>query len=194
MLTKVLMVVAVLGSACAQDVSLNGDGGGGDDTGGGGGGGNSGSLDPLDIAKSGSRIKMKVLSSGDGAKILQGWVDTQRNNDECSWQVASDGMTRCLPTSIAWSTASYFADASCTQLVGYSFKGCTPPAYISVPSATSCPNTGPTIYTRGAAVSTAYIKSGTTCTATQLGASYDLWAVGAAVPAAMFQSATSAVE
>lgn len=136
---------------------------------------------------------MKVLTSGDGAKLLQGWFDSMRNED-CAFQVASDGMTRCLPTSIAWSTSSYFADASCTTLVGYSFKGCTPPAYISVPSATSCPNTGPTIYARGSAVATAYVKSGTTCTATTLGTTYDLWAVGASVAPTSFQAATVAVE
>lgn len=192
-MTKAWLVVALL-SACTTDPTLMGDDrGGGDDGGGGGGGGNGNSVDPLDVAKSGSRVKMKVLTSGDGAKILQGWSDTMRNED-CAWQVASDGMTRCLPTSVAWSTASYFADPSCTTLVGYSFKGCTPPAYISVPSATSCPNTGPTIYQRGAAVTTAYVKSGAQCTATTLGQTYDLWAVGAVVQPSSFQSATVAVE
>jgi hypothetical protein len=189
-LTKSLMLLAILGSACAQDVTLNDDGGGGggDDTGGGGGG-----VDPFDIAKSGSRIKMKVLASGDGAKFQQGWVDSQRNNEDCNWQVASDGMTRCLPTSVAYSSG-YFADASCTQPVGYAAKGCTAPAYISVFPATSCTTTGPSIYVRGAAVSTAYVKSGTTCTATQLGLTYDLWAAGAAVAATSFQSATVTTE
>jgi hypothetical protein len=103
-------------------------------------------------------------------------------------------MTRCLPASVAWSSTAYFADASCTTGVGYSFKGCAPPAYISIPSTTSCPNTGPTIYMRGSAVSTAYVKSGATCTATTLGTTYDLWALGAVVAATSFQSATSAVQ
>ncbi|MFN0250031.1 MAG: hypothetical protein ACKV2T_24320 [Kofleriaceae bacterium] len=185
-----MMIVAL--SACTQDPTLGTDGGDGSG-GGGGGGGGGGEVDPLDIAKSGSRIKKKVLSSSDGAKSLHGWFDSQRDED-CTWQVASDGMTRCTPTAVAW--GGYFADASCTTPAGYYWANCTPPAYISVTNTTACPantTTGPTLYMRGAPISTVYSKSGTSCVAlTAFG--YPAWAAGAVVPATTFQAATIAVE
>jgi hypothetical protein len=183
----------ILLSACGPDVRLT-DGGAGDDDGSGGGGGGGG-VDPLDIAKSGSRIKMKVLTSGDGAKLLQGFFDSQRNED-CAFQAASDGMTRCLPTSVAFA-GSYFADANCTQAAGYYYANCTPPAYISVPTTSTCAvggASGPTIYARGGAVASVYVKSGATCVATSLGATFTAYALGAVVAATSFQAATIAVE
>jgi hypothetical protein len=156
-----------------------------------------GSGDPVDINKSGTRIKMKVLNTPDGAKVFQNNYDTQRNED-CTFTVASDGVMRCLPSGASVGYGGFFSDAACTMPAGFSYPGCAAPTYLSVTPATAqcpwSPATGPTIYLRGATITTYYQKSGTTCSVGSPLAGYTFYAVGAVVAATSFQSATTAVE
>jgi hypothetical protein len=178
----------------SNDTSLDDGGTGG---GGGSGGGGGGGVD-IGINRSGTRIKMKVLNTPDGAKVFQGSYDSQRNED-CAFQVASDGVTRCVPTSIARSDG-FFADAACTVPIGLSFPGCALPTYVAVPSSAStcfaAPTPGPRIYARGATHPTYYRKSGTTCLGpnTTPVDTFFYGITGAEIPPTSFQMATSAIE
>src|SRR5690606_29553767 len=111
------------------------------------------------------RIKMRVLSTPDGAKVFHGWFDSQRNED-CTFQRAADDMTRCLPSSVAYDYGTYYADAACTIPVAlWQYAGCSPPPYVAVYSASAqCPTNPPgiAIYTRGTTYTSYYAKSGAT--------------------------------
>lgn len=168
----------------------SGTGGGGSGSGSGGGGTVEG------INRSGTRIKMKVMSTPDGAKVLNGWHDAMLAVD-CYFWPAADGMTRCLPVTTAYKTSNtYFADAACTISVALG-PGCSAPApkyIIEYPDSQTC-NTGRyRVFAVGAKYTTAYVKSGTSCTATSSSPTYAFYALGAEVPATTFQSATSSVE
>jgi hypothetical protein len=80
-----------------------------------------------DPYQSGSRLKAKYYPGADGSKQFIGWHDSMLNID-CSFDTASDGMTRCLPQ--ATGAGAVFADAACTQPLAEVTKGCTAPAYI----------------------------------------------------------------
>jgi hypothetical protein len=118
------IVVYVVVAACGSDGA-----------GGGGGDGGTGLVDslvdslanPVGDAKaepngSGSRLKAKYLSGGDGSKqFLFEFHDTERNED-CSFKLASDMKTRCLPDG---RKAELYADAACTQPVIAEKPACT---------------------------------------------------------------------
>ena len=103
----------------------NAGGGGGGGNGGGGGGG--GAVQ-LDIYQSGTRIKMKVLTTADGAKSFQGWYDAQLQAD-CQFSTATDGQPRCVPVG-AYVSPSFFGDSGCTTRLGYlGCAGASAPAW-----------------------------------------------------------------
>jgi hypothetical protein len=166
-----------------------------DDAGGTGSGSGSGGLG---VNQSGTRIKMKVLSSPDGAKVFQGSFDSQRNED-CSFQRAADGMTRCLPTSVAYDYGSYYGDAACSVPVAlWQFASCSPPSYVAVYAASAqCPTNpsgGIAIYVRGTTYNSYYTKSGATCSGPTMIPGYTFFGRGAEVQASSFQSAAPSVE
>ncbi len=165
--------------------------------------GDGGSGDPSGSSwyKSGTRIKMIVLNTPDGAKQFSGWRDTVRNED-CTFVPTGDGMTRCLPTPSATSryvySATYFADASCTVPVAQVAASCTSlPSYILTADISDCQTS--IVYTavnmRGTQMySSAYLKSGASCTGLTANASVVYYGIGAAVPLTEFQTATRAIE
>ncbi len=98
-----LLLVLVCACGSMEGNEPPGDGGGtGSGTGSGTGTGSNPGGDPFGY-RSGTRIKMKVLNTPDGAKVLQGWHDTQRN-EECSLRLASDGAIS-VPAARATSSA-----------------------------------------------------------------------------------------
>lgn len=171
----------------SNDTSLADSGTGGGGTGGGGG---------VGINRSGTRIKMKVLNTPDGAKVFQGSYDTQRNED-CSFASASDGVMRCLPvfrTDVAYATYLY-ADAACTIPAASVNQNCPPPSYIIsyVDPAACVSSIRYVIQARGPEVPTGYSKSDTSCVvSTSTGVRY--YQVGAEIPPSSFQSATPSIE
>lgn len=71
----------------------------------------------------GARLKMAVLRADDGATSPHGWWDTDLGVP-CTFQPASDGQTRCLPTtthslSRRLNGISFFADPTCLAPVGF---------------------------------------------------------------------------
>lgn len=100
--------------------------------------------------KVGSRLKRysSVLSAEDGTQITTTsylYRDTMLNID-CFFQAASDGKQRCLPGSTAgdvitaYSTSTFFSNASCSQKLYYASKSCTAIKYLLLPSTIpTCP-------------------------------------------------------
>lgn len=75
----------------------------------------------LALNRSGTRIKMRVGSTPDGAKEFHGWHDDVLGVD-CYFSRATDGARRCLPaTAHLWAGTllgnAYFADEQCTARV-----------------------------------------------------------------------------
>jgi hypothetical protein len=108
-----------------DEATDNGGGDDGDDDGDdgngvdGGGGGNS----PFQ-ARSGTRIKMNIMGTPDGAKQFYGWHDVELDID-CGFQIATDGETRCLPS--AQTPLNLYANSTCTEpMLGYPAAGCPP--------------------------------------------------------------------
>jgi len=79
-------------------------------------------------AKNGSRLRVRAYVGDDGSQMPAGLFDKMRN-EPCGYQLADDGVTRCLPTSYAY--FEYFSDAACTVgLVRTTSSSCgTPAAY-----------------------------------------------------------------
>lgn len=146
--------------------------------------------------KSGSRIKMRVtVQQGADGSQYGGYptpFDTTLNGD-CSLGVAADGKTRCLPKNIAIQ-AAWFANGACTVPLAvdpYPCSSSTAPTYASstVPgNAFTCmPKTTTRIFTLGAAhTGSAYLKSGTACTATAVPKGWKAYSQGTEVAPATF--------
>lgn len=110
--------------------------------------GGKGSGSELDIYASGSRLKMRVLTSPDGAKAFHSWFDTA-TNQECQFGPAADATIRCLPTH---TLALFFSDASCQFPVALIASSAPAPKLIGVANNIAYPNdpvTGPRLFSVG---------------------------------------------
>lgn len=140
------------------------------------------SADPV----SGTRLKAKYMKADDGARapLADVWHDSQRN-EECRFQLASDGKQRCLPTS--YSYISYYADAACTQPLVHLVAGCSPPKY-GVDYGTSSCNYAFTHYSVGSQAQPAqvYLKSGASCISTPANAAFSYFSVGSKIAPTSF--------
>jgi hypothetical protein len=148
-----------------------------------------------DVATSGSRLKARYLVGDDGSRQWNyGWFDTQLGVN-CSFVLAVDSTTRCLPSSGA-GVGTYYGDSGCTQrLAAAAPTACAAPKY-----ATSIDTTAPacnfqyktTVYSldQAFAGATVYIKSGVSCLSTPTPATLSFYVLGAEAPAASFVAAT----
>jgi hypothetical protein len=74
------------------------------------------------LALDGSRLKARMLVGADGSKSPTGaWLDTMTGGD-CTFGVATDGKTRCLPPVVPGFQIRW-ADAACTQPLLITTKG-----------------------------------------------------------------------
>jgi hypothetical protein len=160
-----------------------------DATGTGGDGGPS----QLGVYESGSRLKMRVGTSPDGAKTFLGWRDTMRNED-CGFLPAADGQQRCLPSAAAtYAEDLFWGDAGCsTTRLAYTTAGCAASGYVHR-YVTTCVPYRLRIHVLGARHTGAvYVKSGATCTLNST--PYDFYVVGAEVPASSFVAVAESLE
>lgn len=153
-------------------------------------------------AKSGTRIKMILLTTPDGAEHFVGWHDAQLNVD-CGFAVAADGKLRCLPALQQLVTLGYYSDANCTVSLGMVFAqgGCTAPSFRSYTGSLGATNqclttqretlyNGATLYT-----GTVYAKDNTgACAVATVPANEKPYTLGPEVPPTTFQSATLSVQ
>lgn len=147
---------------------------------------------------SGSRIKAKYLTSSDGAKQFQGWYDSDRQED-CSFQLARDGSTRCMPSGYSYGTL--YSDTGCSQRLTLMLKascGSAAPKYVWLSDATVCPATmvlfavGPVF--SGASLYTGKPGACTTVAAANYASVYDIYGIGAEIALSSFVAGTVAVE
>lgn len=208
---KALWVILLI-SACGTVPPLNGEGssGGAGSDGGNGGdpgsgdpgsgdpGGGSGSGSTTDLYRSGTRIKMKMLTSPDGAKVFQTNYDSQRQED-CSFFnfQTSDGVVRCLPA-IANLSSGVFADATCSVSVVLSLTCSPAPKYIATLQQPTCPASfmwGPIYAATPVSISTIFRRSGTNCVSAPVPTDYSVFGVtGPEIPPSSFQAATVTIE
>lgn len=155
--------------------------------------------DPVDDAmawESGTRLKVRRYVSPDGASQPIGWFDSERN-ESCSFAVASDGQSRCLPIPGAhYDVGLYYTDAGCSMpAVVQSTAACTAaPAYAYTLSA-DC-STRYRIFEVGSKVTSGdyYTKSGETCPKATCTSGCAVYHRGAEVAAASFVAAVEQVD
>lgn len=193
----VSIVAACSSPSSSSPASDSGPGGGGGSDAGSGSGSSSGS-DTMEQNRSGTRIKMQVLTTPDGAKQFQGWFDTQRN-EPCSFAQSADGVTRCIP---AVAASTLFADANCSTpaaLLLAPSTGCTSYITTSQSLSTTCPqmvHDGPIFpATVVSPMPKVFTKSGSLCVESTVSSAFVIAVVsGPEIPPSSFQSATLAVE
>ena len=79
--------------------------------------------------QSGSRIRMIVGTTPDGAKQFRGWFDSALNV-KCEFKLAADGVTRCIPISVV-AIGPYYSNSDCNEEIMLIGKNCrTMPTYI----------------------------------------------------------------
>jgi hypothetical protein len=151
-----------------------------------------------DTTQSGSRLKAKYYVGSDGSKQFAGWHDSMLNVD-CGFSLASDGTTRCIPTT-ATLVLAWFSDSGCSQpLAWVTSKGCAPATYAAqgiAPIAPACTTYSSRVFQVGAAYSGA-IYTGTPANCSEqpdggaaLRATYDFYSVGSEVAPSTFVAAT----
>lgn len=140
--------------------------------------------------KPGSRLKIRFLRSEDGAQQFVSWVDTARDNEECSFSVHADRSQRCMP--IAMAQATYFSQAGCTgPELAIIAKGSPAPSYASKAEVTggrrfpvAAPYAGTVFYRQPFS---GECQDHTTSFNSQ---AYDLYRLGPELPASAFVKAT----
>jgi hypothetical protein len=149
---------------------------------------------PMGGPTAGSRLKPKFFTGEDGSKVyVPGtMVDTMRN-DDCTFIVAGDGQTRCLPAS---TFALYFSDSGCSQPIGQQLKGCSTPKYASRADGVACYG-ATAVHLRIYTIASPYsgkVFGGTpgSCTdvTSSLGPSYDFYVLGAEISPSSFVAGT----
>jgi hypothetical protein len=139
---------------------------------------------------SGSRLKAKFFTGEDGSKVyVPGtMVDTMRGED-CSIQVAADGMTRCLPAPAQ--TNEYFADMGCTQALALKPRGCQAPKEITASGIPTC--AGAKVFSiSGRFTGKVYSGSPALCgVPPDPSANWDLYSLGAEIPPSSFVAGTA---
>ena len=174
--------------------SMGGHGGTGAATGGGSGGHGGSILNPIAdaVAKSGSRLKAQWMAGDDDSRWYPAIWDSERK-ENCTFRVASDGKTRCLPLGESASVSMYFSDVGCLKAVASypAGVGCPTPQSIIRSEAGSglCGGSKTSVYVLGAQVdqSKLHVLSGGSCVdAGAVPAEYAYYVVGAEVPSASF--------
>lgn len=139
-----------------------------------------------DDSKSGSRLKVRRVSTKDGATGVVGFYDSKLKLN-CYFGKGEDGKTYCTPTTsdLAYYGESYFADPGCTQHVASATAGCTPKyVYEAVGTCEGAVR----FHAVGRKVDQFYVKNGATCNPTPQtpGPSQDFFAVEEAVSPGTF--------
>lgn len=148
---------------------------------------------------SGDRIKARVLTTPDGARVLDGWRDTLLGVD-CFFVDYGDGVKRCYPMKNAAFHGTYYANAECVEDVSSfptSLVPCgTLPLYSVGSVAPQC-NEARLEYTAVIAQITPtqlFIKINDQCVVATMPADTIFYSLGADVPLSTFQNATVSIE
>lgn len=129
--------------ACGGSPGPGGSGGGsGGSSGAAGGNGSGGGIGAqLDRqALSGTRLKVRYVAGEDGSRQFAGFRDTMRN-ENCTFALAEDGMTRCLPfdSSLTALQEIVYEDSTCNQPAAVLDRRCQTPKYAVFTLFDRCP-------------------------------------------------------
>lgn len=139
---------------------------------------------------SGSRIKNAYNVGVDGSKVFAYQVDTQRNNELCTWLVAADGIRRCLPATTAY--VAGFADAQC--ITHLAINTCAPTGYVATFDGNTCATVSTHIFPLGQVYTgTTWLVSGVSCLAAGQ-ASANTYLLGPEIDPGSFASGSLQVE
>src|SRR5258706_14101276 len=120
--------------------------------------------DPLDGAKSGTRLKLRWFAYADGTKQFNGLQDAMLGTTCSPWSFFGDTKLYCIPDA----TSVYYADAGCFTKISLNYTPCNNPqyAYAVETQSTNCVSGVSHLYHVGALTSVAnyYYKDSTgTC-------------------------------
>lgn len=152
--------------------------------------------------QSGSRIKMKIYSTADGARRFNNWYDSLRGFDCGAFGVAADGKRRCLPLFTArfdtTTTSARFSDAACSvPLANWSTCNANPTAVEQsiAPTPSSCTGSTYHYFAVGPVYAgTLYGKSGNSCIQMAAGATDKFFTIGTEIPPTEFAEITETIE
>jgi hypothetical protein len=144
---------------------------------------------------SGSRLKARYHTGDDGSReYLPGqWFDSQRN-EPCTYTVAGDGATRCLPAGVEF---RYYADAACATPMVILESACAMPTYGLKTVGATCgiEPSNVHVYALGAVITPMMMfantgSGGCIGLGAVSGTDYTYITVGAEIPASTFVAAT----
>jgi hypothetical protein len=141
-------------------------------------------------------LQEPVYETG-GVRVRQAYLFDPARSERCSFAVANDGATRCLPQTDT--RADVYLDAGCTQRLAYrTVQGCSAPPTSAVGEVQTavCPTGRAAVFSVGAAhsVSTIYrFLAGVGCIPDMATASYEYFDVGAELAPTTFVKGTALV-
>jgi hypothetical protein len=200
-----LLVLAACGGDPRSEIDGGGDGAGddgaGDDGPGDDGPGDDGPGDdgPDDVAEyvSGTRIRRRMGTTPDGAKMFLGWRDIMRNED-CTFLPSTDGVSRCLPANYTLvSSFSYFSDSQCAVGLAIASAACPLGAtvkYALKSQSTNCSVSYGILPITGTHTGPVYQGSPANCTAVTAPTPFTFHTLGPAISPSAFQPMTESVE
>jgi hypothetical protein len=130
------------------------------------------------------------LVGADGLLQVRGWHDSEHGDVRCYFDLADDGVERCLPRA-GLSETQYYASGCTERLLG-TYAACPSDdsvEYASLFNSTECGG-GNSVYRRGAEYTGAPFENASACTAAVTPPTYTLYARGEQVPASEFTSTT----
>lgn len=149
----------------------------------------------LGIYASGSRIKMRVGVTPDGAKTFIGWYDSVRR-ENCGFTAASDGVKRCIPTTGTATFSAYFSDVNCSVPLAVTVRSAcnnAPAIAIGYAYVSECP-IGMSVYPIFSEF-TQQVYAGTTGTCSPTTASnFRFWTTGPEILPSEFQEMEEQIE
>lgn len=124
-------------------------------------------LVPGAVAKSGSRLRLRVLEASDGSRVPIGFHDAELGVD-CSPRADRDGVVRCLPVAVS---TDGFADAACSVRAFTPASSACPVRRYVARQTTRCPAPSDLAYFEvGARIEEHFALVDGVCTATPPGA------------------------
>ncbi len=160
-----------------------------------------GGQNQMALYESGTRIKARIARTDDGAKQWSGWHDVDLNTD-CTFGVAPDGKTRCLPPFIT-TGAQQYEDATCTKPMFYTTKCATIRWGLACDGKALCGDTTCTVFEVGSKITDAagfalYHVDASKCVPTSQSSQYltafDCYHSGQQVSPSIFAEVTETIE
>lgn len=136
--------------------------------------------------QSGSRIKVRTVSTSDGASGQLGWYDEAKKVN-CYFMMSSDQKVRCLPSDFAVVLQNMYSDVNCVEAVALKVQPLINTSFALLPGSDAKYFKLKEKLSKTAT----YLKSpnGNSCTPMPFAPAGELYSIGAQVDLAEFQEA-----